>query len=91
MLQNTVVLTVADYEEGVNAVGQITKGMVKALVIVGKPLTAATPLSCLNPGYTPVAAVLMLIELVVGKVRYVLRGGLSPFSSYRLIDPVVIP
>ena len=61
--------------------GQITKGIVKALVTAGKPLTAATPLSCLNPGYTPVAAVLMLIEVEVGNVRYVFKGGLSPFSS----------
>ena len=71
--------------------GHMTKGIVNVLDTDANPLTATNIFNNLKPGYTPVPAVLILIELEVGNVRYVLRGGLAPFSSEREIDPVVIP
>ena len=78
-------------EEGVNVAGHTTRGIVNTLETPGKPLTTTVILNCLNPGYTPVAAVFILIEEEVGKVRYVFRGGLSLFSSARVIEAAVIP
>ena len=86
-----VVLTMGVKEEGVNVAGHTTRGIVNTLETPGKPLNTAVIFNCLNPGYTPVAAVFMLIEEDVGKVRYVFKGGLSLFSSARVMEAVVIP